>query len=351
MKSNKLVILSVFLLLFIYVNSSFDNEFLDKEAIDHDIIEIINKGKHFIAGVNEKFIGMKNSHFLSLLGRISYSNHSSIKEKKFNEEELMNIPSEFDLRSENLDCPIITHVQDQSHCGSCWANAASGVISDRVCIHSKAEGRSPINKLISVNEIMSCTKYLIPFVGGCKGGNEQNAFKYTNINGVVSGGDYEDKETCQPYPFPPVTDVKEYKTPKCKNTCQESSGLIFNEDKVFTHEGYKIPNDELQIRAEIVKNGSVSVGFLVYEDFITYKSGVYKHVTGKKLGGHAVRLIGFGEENNEKYWLAVNSWNTTFGINGTFKIRRGTNECGIEEDVYSVLPDFTRGKLSNKLIS
>ena len=28
-----------------------------------------------------------------------------------------------------------------------------------------------------------------------------------------------------------------------------------------------------------------------------------------------------------------NSWNPTWGDNGLFKIRRGTDECGIEEDM------------------
>jgi cathepsin B len=45
-------------------------------------------------------------------------------------------------------------------------------------------------------------------------------------------------------------------------------------------------------------------------------SGVYKHVTGYELGGHAVKIIGYGVENGQDYWLAVNSWNEDFGDNG-----------------------------------
>ena len=33
--------------------------------------------------------------------------------------------------------------------------------------------------------------------------------------------------------------------------------------------------------------------FSVYEDFLTYKSGVYQHTTGRMLGGHAIKLIGW----------------------------------------------------------
>lgn len=40
------------------------------------------------------------------------------------------------------------------------------------------------------------------------------------------------------------------------------------------------------------------------QDFAHYKSGVYKHVTGDALGGHAVKLIGWGtSEDGEDYWV------------------------------------------------
>merc|ERR1712070_93363 len=82
-----------------------------------------------------------------------------------------------------------------------------------------------------------------------------------------------------------------------------------------------------------IKAASATMAFTVYEDFPTYKSGVYKHVSGGQLGGHAVRLLGWGVENGEDYWLIANSWNEEWGDNGTFKIARGNNECGIEGNI------------------
>lgn len=70
-------------------------------------------------------------------------------------------------------------------------------------------------------------------------------------------------------------------------------------------------------------------------------SGVYSHISGSELGHHAVRVIGWGEENGHKYWLAVNSWNDHWGNNGTFKIRRESNECHFESDVTAGLPKKT----------
>ena len=45
-------------------------------------------------------------------------------------------------------------------------------------------------------------------------------------------------------------------------------------------------------------------------------SGVYQHVTGSAVGGHAIKVLGWGEENGTPYWLCANSWNTDWGENG-----------------------------------
>ena len=75
------------------------------------------------------------------------------------------------------------------------------------------------------------------------------------------------------------------------------------------------------VKKDIFTNGTVTAAFTVYEDFVTYKSGVYKHTSGKALGGHAVKIVGWGVD----HWIVNNSWNETWGDNGTFKIAFG--EC------------------------
>jgi len=84
---------------------------------------------------------------------------------------------------------------------------------------------------------------------------------------------------------------------------------------------------------EVYTNGPVEVAFSVYQDFFAYNGGVYVHKSGSLAGGHAVKLIGWGVDAGQDYWLIANSWGTSWGLSGYFMILKGVNECGIESDV------------------
>jgi cathepsin B len=99
------------------------------------------------------------------------------------------------------------------------------------------------------------------------------------------------------------------------------------------------------VKKPLWKNGPVEGAFTVYADFPTYKSGVYKHVSGGQLGGHAIKISGWGVENGVKYWLCVNSWNEDWGFQGTFKILRGENHCGIEGQIVAGLPKLSKSQV------
>ena len=80
-------------------------------------------------------------------------------------------------------------------------------------------------------------------------------------------------------------------------------------------------------------DGPVEAGFTVYKSFMSYQSGVYERhwwkVWDTVEGGHAVKIVGWGVENDTEYWIIANSWSTQWGEDGFFRILRGKNECGI----------------------
>lgn len=71
-----------------------------------------------------------------------------------------------------------------------------------------------------------------------------------------------------------------------------------------------------------------------------YKGGVYTKSAAAKgpLGGHAVKILGWGEDSGVPYWLVANSWSPHWGEKGFFRIKRGVNECGIETSPAAGLP-------------
>jgi len=108
--------------------------------------------------------------------------------------------------------------------------------------------------------------------------------------------------------------------------------------KKYVSDAYYVNSNANDIAAEIVAHGPVEAAFSVYEDFLHYKSGVYVHTSGAYVGGHAVKMIGYGSENGTAYWLVANSWTTYWGDKGFFKILKGADECGIESGVVGGTP-------------
>lgn len=122
--------------------------------------------------------------------------------------------------------------------------------------------------------------------------------------------------------------------------CRTGYKPTYDEDKHYGAKSYSIGKHPVDIQKEIFQNGPVEGAFTVYEDLIMYKDGVYQHVHGKALGGHAIRILGWGVENGTPYWLIANSWNIDWGNNGFFKILRGQDHCGIESEISAGIPKY-----------
>ncbi|XP_027202599.2 cathepsin B-like [Dermatophagoides pteronyssinus] len=252
------------------------------------------------------------------------------------------IPEFFDARKKWPNCKTIQQIRDQGTCGSCWAFGAAEAISDRFCIATNGS----VNIMISAEDLLSCCGYC---GSGCNGGWSLPAWSYWVEEGLVSGGLYGTKDTCRPYTIPPCehgtsgalpqcSSKDKAKTPNCDKQCITGYPRAYEQDIHRGKEAYGVSNSVSQIQYEIMTYGPVEGGFTVFSDFPNYKSGVYKRNSNKNLGGHAIKIIGWGIEDDSPYWLCVNSWNADWGDKGFFKFYRGINECGIESNIVAGIP-------------
>merc|ERR1712232_1459102 len=112
------------------------------------------------------------------------------------------------------------------------------------------------------------------------------------------------KDSCDPY----VSGGGNSYTGQCNHQCSNEQ---FYHAKNVT--GFTSINDA---KMNIMQHGPVQTGFTVYQDFMSYKSGIYEHTWGSELGGHAVKIVGWGSQNGTDYWIA-------------------TNQCGISDDIFA----------------
>ncbi|WOL03214.1 cathepsin B-like [Canna indica] len=301
----------------------------DSMILQDSIIQKINANPKagWKASMNSRFENYTVDQFKHILGVKPMPSNEVIDMPKRTYSKSIKLPKEFDARTAWPQCTTIGKILDQGHCGSCWAFGAVESLSDRFCIHFG------INISLSVNDLLACCGFMCG--DGCDGGYPLRAWQYFVRNGVVT-------EECDPYfddigcAHPGCEPV--YATPKCEKKCKVDN-LLWAKSKHFGVSAYTVNSDPKDIMAEVYTNGPVEVDFTVYEDFAHYKSGVYKHLAGGVIGGHAVKLIGWGtSEEGEDYWLLANQWNRSWGEDGYFKIIRGKNECGIEEDAVAGLP-------------
>jgi cathepsin B len=236
-------------------------------------------------------------------------------------------PAQFDSRENWPNC--IGRVLNQGECGSCWAFGCSETLSDRFCIASNGS----VVVQLSALDITTCDTGS----DGCNGGDPAQAWQFAQVTGIVTEACAvynESIPTCEPSQQPCLNFVPTPRcpAPKCDN------GATWDSDKYFAKTAYGVSSKIEEIQVEMVTNGPVQASFSVYEDFLNYKSGVYRHITGKYMGGHSVKMIGYGTLNGTDYWLVQNSWTNTWGDDGYFMILRGKDECGIESGLVAGEP-------------
>ncbi|KAG2379460.1 hypothetical protein C9374_006577 [Naegleria lovaniensis] len=301
---------------------------LSEDPLVHDeaFIQLINKyAKTWQAGKSKFFEGKRLSHARRLIG---VGLPTPEQRERLSKKDLMESSSSLEKYLVKMDalpdaynaandsnyamCQQLHRIRNQEQCGSCWAFSISEMVADRFCIGTGGK----INTIMSPQWMVSCDTA----DNGCNGGEFPSAFQFVETTGLVSDG-------CVPY------QSGNGFVPPCPNSCVNGED-INTRYRTKNSRNFDV-SDMKSVQASILAKGPVISGFKVYRDFYNYRSGVYKHVAGGLVGGHAIKVVGWGvTQSNLPYWIVANSWSEEWGMNGYFWILRGTNECSIEENMW-----------------
>jgi hypothetical protein len=147
------------------------------------------------------------------------------------------------------------------------------------------------------------------------------------------------------YPAEGAPGCPSERSPRGPTSCDsdaQAPHTSFSADK-YTYTGTtQSASGVSRIQQMIMEGGPVETAFTVYSDFEDYAGGVYQHTTGSSVGGHAVKIVGWGVDSGTAYWKIANSWNPYWGENGYFRIAHG--EGGIDDQVIASASTATWGK-------
>ena len=230
---------------------------------------------------------------------------------------------DFDWRLVNGTCYVspVTNQFLPSPCGSCWAHASTGALTDRIIIGTKAQ--TPVVQL-SPQVLLDCAATT---AGSCDGGSDLLAYKFIHENGITD-------VTCSPYMGVdhsfwgelPCGDMM------CRNCDRFGKCQFVKGTKYFVEEYGSITGEDEMI-AEIYARGPIACSLYAHSPaFENYTGGIIKDPTVYNSTTHVVAITGWGvAEDGTKFWVGRNSFGTAWGQEGWFQLERGVNCLDIEK--------------------
>ena len=225
------------------------------------------------------------------------------------------------------------------YCGSCWAHGTTSAMSDRLAL--MRDGAFP--------EIDLSPQVLVDCVTGggtqgCSGGDPTAAYQWILQNGVTD-------ETCQNYQAKDMACSAMHKCQTCEPPfAANNKGCYAIEEpaaRVYHISEHGTVSGEEKMMAEIATRGPIACGLCVTPEFEAYAGGVFEDTTGCTQEDHIISIAGYGTtEDGTKYWIGRNSWGTYWGESGWFKIIRGVDNLGVEDNcdwAVPIVPETNQG--------
>jgi C1A family cysteine protease len=205
----------------------------------------------------------------------------------------------------------VTDIRNQFSCGSCVSFCTVAVVESMASIEK--------NQLLDLSE--ADQHFCSSHGASCGGWNDNDAFNQIKSRGVCS-------ESSFPYDSAfPNNDPGYYwhHDPPPNPVCHVAGNR--NDSVVKLTDIHNMGNNQAAIKNYLTSTGPVSCSIAVYDDFQSYGSGVYHHVSGSLEGYHCIEVIGYNEAG--QYWICKNSWGTSWGMAGFINIAYG--EIGIDQ--------------------
>lgn len=221
------------------------------------------------------------------------------------------LPTNFDGRQKWGKC--IHPIRRQGKCGSCWAFAVTGTMSDRFCIHGK-------DVILSPQHLVSCNLRN----HGCNGGSIYVAMDYMTTYGVST-------DACFPY-----VSENTKNPPKCPSKCPGKGDW---NHRYHCQKGTQRYITKVQdMMTEIYNNGPIVTHQKYHRSFNYYKGGIYLCDNEPQISGHFMKVVGWGVEKGINFWLLANSFGPNWGEKGYARFKM--HVCGINEYMGACKPQL-----------
>jgi len=215
-----------------------------------------------------------------------------------------------------------------SYCGSCWAQAAVGAMSDRINImHNNLDRR-----FLSTQVLINCG------VGNCTEGGDANvAYKWIYQNGVP-------EYACQNYIAKNPEEYTCSNFQKCMNCPFFGEGPCTEVRKYTAWKAleYGRVKGATNMKKELFARGPLACSMNATDKFYYgYKGGIWTE-TDQGESDHVITVTGWGKtDEGQEFWIVRNSWGTYWGENGYYRVNMYENNGRIEEDCDWIVPQET----------